>query len=96
MLYEQLIVFAALNVLQWDKKDPACRLLRSIQSYNLLSLYISFEVHTAQSIQAGRQELEKFGGLMKVKFITFFIYLKHNRDLDVRNTWTVICDSTLR
>jgi hypothetical protein len=53
--------------------DPwTCRstylLLRCLRSYLELDLYASFEVHTADTIEAGRKELLRFSSLVKVRY----------------------------
>jgi hypothetical protein len=58
-------VFVALNViLQQDAKGQS--MLCCLRSYSIVDLYLAFEVHTEQTIEAGRRELANFALCIKV------------------------------
>jgi hypothetical protein len=61
-----MIVFAAQNVF----KQASCRLghllLRCIRHYVDLDMYAALEVHTEDTIAAGRRALSEFSMLMEV------------------------------
>ena len=40
--------------------------MRCLRSFSILDLLLAFEVHTDESIAAGREELRNFGTLIKV------------------------------
>ncbi|KAH9074389.1 hypothetical protein EDB83DRAFT_2219181, partial [Lactarius deliciosus] len=61
----KVVVFAAHNVIQEDDKE-GWQLLLCLRSFSIVDLLLSFEVHTDETILAGRRELVKFGLLMKV------------------------------
>ena len=54
------------NLIDASKHHDTYLLLRCLRSYLELDLYLSFEVHTTDTIAAGRRELLKFSSLMKV------------------------------
>ncbi|KAH9021110.1 hypothetical protein EDB83DRAFT_2508328 [Lactarius deliciosus] len=60
----KVVVFAAHNVIQEDDKE-GWQLLLCLRSFSIVDLLLSFEVHTDETILAGRRELVKFGLLMK-------------------------------
>jgi hypothetical protein len=61
----QIVVFAAYNVL--EQNDPeGWQLMHCLRSFSILDLFLAFEVHTDESIAAGREELRRFGDLIKV------------------------------
>ncbi|KAK7001923.1 hypothetical protein R3P38DRAFT_2540149 [Favolaschia claudopus] len=58
----KMMLFAAYNVLT----DPeGVLLLRCVRSFLELNMYVSLEVHTAETIAAGKVELAQFDELMK-------------------------------
>lgn len=61
----QIVVFAAHNIIQQNDRE-GWQLMRCLRSFSILDLLLSFEVHTDESIAAGREELSKFGDLLKV------------------------------
>lgn len=67
----QVILFALHNVLI-NRKGRS--LLQSLRSYLELNMYASLEVHTDETIAAGRGELKNFSALMKVRIFSF-IYM---------------------
>jgi hypothetical protein len=58
-------VFVALNVIPRQNAEGQS-LLRCLRSYSIVDLYLAFEVHTEQTMDAGRRELAKFALHMKV------------------------------
>ncbi|KAI0271244.1 hypothetical protein BC834DRAFT_818216 [Gloeopeniophorella convolvens] len=55
----KVVVFVSHNVIK--QTDPeAWTLLRAIQSFSILDLYLSFEMHTDDTIDEGRQEIQTF------------------------------------
>ncbi|KAH9170356.1 hypothetical protein EDB89DRAFT_1853558, partial [Lactarius sanguifluus] len=60
----KVVVFAAHNVIQEDDKE-GWQLLLCLRSFSIVDLLLSFEVHTDETILAGRRELVMFGLLMK-------------------------------
>jgi hypothetical protein len=61
----QIVVFAAHNVFQQNDQEEWL-LMRCLRSFSILDLLLAFEVHTDESIAAGRDEVSKFGDLIKV------------------------------
>ncbi|TFY76117.1 hypothetical protein EWM64_g7894 [Hericium alpestre] len=60
----KIIVFGAYGSIKQDRHSPAWALLRCLRSFSILDTYMAFEVHTEETIAAGRQELQKFGELV--------------------------------
>ncbi|KAF8266993.1 hypothetical protein EI94DRAFT_1771963 [Lactarius quietus] len=60
----KIVVFAAHNVIH-HKDSEGWQLMCCLQSFSILDLLLSFEVHTNESISAGEEELSRFGDLMK-------------------------------
>jgi hypothetical protein len=58
-------VFVALNVIPRQNVGGQS-LLRCLRSYSIVDLYLALEVHTEQTIDAGRRELANFALHMKV------------------------------
>ena len=63
LMSPQLLVFVAYNIVPRDKKE-GWSLLRCLRSFAIVDLYISFEVHTEQTLAAGRRELRNFAQRM--------------------------------
>ncbi|KAI9431873.1 hypothetical protein H4582DRAFT_2113324 [Lactarius indigo] len=63
----KVVVFAAHNIFPPDKDKEEWKLLLCLRSFSILDLLLSLEVHTEETILAGRSELERFGTLMKSK-----------------------------
>ncbi|KAI9430290.1 hypothetical protein H4582DRAFT_1824479 [Lactarius indigo] len=61
----KVVVFAAHNLFPPDKDKEEWKLLLCLRSFSILDLLLSLEVHTEETILAGRSELERFGTLMK-------------------------------
>ena len=61
----QVVVFVAHNIVPRDDKE-GWQLLLCLRSFSYLDLLLSLEVHTEQTILAGRKELVVFWKLMKV------------------------------
>lgn len=59
-------MFVALNVIPWQNAEGQL-LLRCLRSYSIVDLYLAFEVHTEQTMDAGRRELANFALHMKVR-----------------------------
>jgi hypothetical protein len=54
-----------------EETDPhGYLLLRCLRSYIILDMYAALEVHTTETIAAGRAEVLKFSALMKVCFFS--------------------------
>ncbi|KAH9170626.1 hypothetical protein EDB89DRAFT_1853308 [Lactarius sanguifluus] len=62
----KVCLFAAHNVIQEDDKE-GWQLLLCLRSFSIVDLLLSFEVHTDETILAGRRELVMFGLLMKAQ-----------------------------
>ncbi|KAJ6471679.1 hypothetical protein DFH09DRAFT_1253869 [Mycena vulgaris] len=60
----KMILYAVHNILT---DSLGLLLLRCVRSYLVLNVYVGLQLHTPSTIAAGRQELEKFGQLMKDK-----------------------------
>ncbi|KAJ6572855.1 hypothetical protein DFH09DRAFT_916508 [Mycena vulgaris] len=58
----KMILYAVHNILT---DSLGLLLLRCVRSYLVLNVYVGLQLHTPSTIAAGRQELEKFGQLMK-------------------------------
>ncbi|KAI9435631.1 hypothetical protein BJY52DRAFT_1197489 [Lactarius psammicola] len=61
----KVVVFAAQNIIQRSEDKEGWQLLLCLRSFSVLDLLLSFEVHTEKTIMAGRNELVRFGRLMK-------------------------------
>jgi hypothetical protein len=66
----QIIVFVALNIIPRQNAEGQS-LLRCLRSYSIVDLFLAFEVHTDQTLDAGRRELANFALCMKVRNIPF-------------------------
>jgi len=64
-----MILFCAQDVLQQTSSKLGYLLLRCIRYYIELDMYASMEVHTEDTIAAGRQALQDFSDLMDVCII---------------------------
>jgi hypothetical protein len=63
-------LFVLHNILD-ETSDPAgYLLLKCVRSYSELNMYAAMEVHTEDTIAAGRRELLKYDTLLKVVFST--------------------------
>lgn len=62
----KMILFAVHNILT-DRLG--LMFLACVHSYQVLDMYLGFELHTTETIAAGRQELQNFGALMKVRIL---------------------------
>ena len=62
----QQLLFAAQHLAD-DEEDPALYLLfQCIRSYVELDMYAALEVHTTETLAAGRAELETFSASIRV------------------------------
>ena len=48
-------------------------MLRCLRSYLVIDMYAALEVHTEDTIAAGRAEILTFSALMKVMMLFFFL-----------------------
>lgn len=65
------LLYASHNVLEMS--ESGYNLLQCLRSYLILDTYLSFEVHTTDTLAAGEAELLKFSLLVKVcKYIDIF------------------------
>ncbi|EIW75195.1 hypothetical protein CONPUDRAFT_66265 [Coniophora puteana RWD-64-598 SS2] len=60
------VLFAAYNILTPSYSPEGYKLLRLIQSYLELDCYFSLDVHTEETIRAAREEVTRFGDLLKI------------------------------
>lgn len=58
-------MFVALNAIPRQNVEGQL-LLRCLRSYSIVDLYLALEVHTEQTMDAGRRELANFALHMKV------------------------------
>ena len=58
------------NVLSEDKCPLGYLMLRCLRSYLVIDMYAALEVHTEDTIAAGRAEILTFAALMKVAFFS--------------------------
>lgn len=66
-LIPQLIIFAAHNIFtEDDVQSGGYALLRCIRSYLEHDMYLAFELHTEDTLAAGREILPRFLKLLKV------------------------------
>jgi len=63
------MIFAAHNVLERSRSPDGYLMLRILRSYLELDMYAALEVHTTETITAGRQELLKFSLLIQVRIL---------------------------
>jgi hypothetical protein len=61
-------LFATHNILTPESSPAGYHLLKCIRSYLDLDMYASLEVHTEETISAGRDELLNFGALLNVSY----------------------------
>jgi hypothetical protein len=61
----QVLVFVVHNIIMTSDK-VGWWLLRAVRSFTIVDLYLSFEEHTQDTIDAGQQELKRFGEYMEV------------------------------
>jgi hypothetical protein len=61
----QVLVFVAHNIITMSDK-VGWWLLRALRSFTIVDLYLSFEEHTQDTIDAGRRELKRFEEYMQV------------------------------
>ena len=79
---QQIAVFVMHNL--FLETTPEYCLLRALRCFVEVDLYASFEVHTDQTIVAGRQKLAQFYELIKVSLVDLSPQtLSHV----CRNTW---------
>jgi hypothetical protein len=69
----QMIIFAAQNVLSRTISELGYLLLRCIRRYVDLDIYAALEVHTEDTIAAGRDALSQFSTLMDVGSMSFSV-----------------------
>jgi hypothetical protein len=65
-----MIIFAAQSVLSRTHSELGYLLLRCIRCYVDLDIYAALEVHTEDTIAAGRDALSRFSTLMDVGSIS--------------------------
>lgn len=63
----QLLPFAAHTVLTEEKSPLGYRLLRCLRSFLVMDTYAAMEVHTEDTIAAGRAEIIRFSELIEVR-----------------------------
>ncbi|KAG1738667.1 uncharacterized protein EDB91DRAFT_1249210 [Suillus paluster] len=61
----KMAIFAAQRILRCSQSKLGYLLLRCIRHYINLDIYAGFEVHTEDTISAGRQALQEFSALME-------------------------------
>lgn len=71
MSLHQMIIFAAQNVLKQASSGLGYLLLRCIRHYIDFDMYAALEVHTEDTISAGRQALSEFSMLMDVSSMLY-------------------------
>jgi len=69
----QGILFAAYNLFDPLEHPDIYLLLCGLRSYLEIDMYASFEVHTEETIAAGRKALLKFSSLMKVMYCLTYV-----------------------
>jgi hypothetical protein len=62
----KVVIYAVHTELLESENPLGYLLLRCLRSYVILDMYAALEVHTAETIGAGRAEVLKFSALMKV------------------------------
>lgn len=62
----QLVVFAAQNILTRTESKLGYLLLRCIRHFVMFDMYAALEVHTEDTIAAGRETLREFSTLLDV------------------------------
>lgn len=62
----QIMIFICHNVFEPATHEAAWLLLRVIRSYTIIDLFLSFEVHTEETIADGRKEANLFIKLLEV------------------------------
>jgi hypothetical protein len=70
----QMIIFAAQNVLKRASSGLGYLLLRCIRHYVDFDMYAALDVHTEDTISAGRQALSEFSTLMDVSSMLCCVY----------------------
>jgi hypothetical protein len=63
------VIYAAHTVLLKDESPLGYLLLRCLRSYIVLDMYAALEVHTTETIAAGRAEVLRFSALMNVSSV---------------------------
>ena len=66
-ILRKIILFVLYNVLTESASRRGYLLCRCIRLYLELDMYISFDVHTEETIQAGESLLHRFSELLKVR-----------------------------
>jgi hypothetical protein len=64
--HNKMLVFCAYNTIP-STDLVGMLLLRVLRAFAVVDMYLSFEVHTTQTINAGRAALKKFAQLMTVR-----------------------------
>ncbi|KDQ51821.1 hypothetical protein JAAARDRAFT_62330 [Jaapia argillacea MUCL 33604] len=62
----KLVLFSAHNILDLASDQEGYLLLQCLRSYLELDMYTALEVHTELTIKAGREEMNRFSGLIEV------------------------------
>lgn len=62
----QILLFASHNVVIWSTNTEWRQLLRMIRCFVVFSMYLSFSVHTEETIANGRKAEESFGKALVV------------------------------
>jgi hypothetical protein len=65
----QLVLFAAHNILCQEDSPLGYLLLKCLRRYIVLDTYAAMEVHTTETIAAGRKELQNFSDCMNVSYL---------------------------
>ena len=86
----QMIIFAAQNVLSRTHSELGYLLLHCIRRYVDLDIYAALEVHTEDTIAAGRDALSQFSILMDVGSMSrdmqyFWLMILTNRSYILKN-----------
>ena len=77
------------SLLEESESSEGYLLLRVLHSYLILDTYAAMEVHTTETIEAGRKELAQFESLMNVSwFLKYFTKI-----LLIYNIILAICSS---
>jgi hypothetical protein len=77
------------SLLEESESSEGYLLLRVLRSYLILDTYAAMEVHTTETIEAGRKELAQFESLMNVSwFLKYFTKI-----MPIYNIILAICSS---
>ena len=66
-----MLIFVSHNVINSNKHPDGYVLLQCLHAYLNLNMYTGFDVHTMETIVAGKNALEVFAEIMKVYFPLF-------------------------